>query len=76
MPKCDFNRVALLCNLIEISLRYGYSPVNVLYIFRTPFPKNTSGGLLLQYVYLQMWFEHQVLSFLLVLLFFKGFIYS
>ena len=24
------------------------SPVNLLHIFRTPFPKNTSGGLLLQ----------------------------
>ena len=32
MPKC---------------LRRGCSPVNLLQIFRTPFPKNTSGGLLL-----------------------------
>ena len=36
----------LLCIFIEIILRYGCSPVNLLYIFRTPFP-NTSGGLLL-----------------------------
>ena len=29
-------------------LRYGCSPVNLLHIFRTPFPKNTSGWLLLK----------------------------
>ena len=32
---------------IEITLRDGCSPVNLLHIFRTPFPKNTSGRLLL-----------------------------
>ena len=37
MPKCDFNKVAL----------HGCSPVNLLYIFRTSFPKNTSGGLVM-----------------------------
>ena len=31
----------------EIPLRHGYFPVNLLNSFRTPFPKNTSGGLLL-----------------------------
>ena len=39
MPKCDFN-----CNFIEIALRHGCYPVNLLRIFRTPFPMNTSGG--------------------------------
>ena len=34
MSKCDFNKVAL-------------QPVNLLHIFRTAFPKNTSGRLLL-----------------------------
>ena len=34
MPKCDFSKVAL--------------PVNLVHIFRTPFPKNTSGRLLLE----------------------------
>ena len=29
---------------IEITLRYGCSPVNLLYISRTPFPNNTFGG--------------------------------
>ena len=39
--------IKLLCNFIEIALRHGCSPVNLLHIFRTPFPKNTSGWLLL-----------------------------
>ena len=38
----------LQSNFIEITLRHGYSPVNLLHIFRTPFPKNTSEGLLLK----------------------------
>ena len=29
------------------TLQHGRSPVNLLHIFRTPFPKNKSGGLLL-----------------------------
>ena len=37
MQKCDF------------ALRHGCSPVNLLYIFRTPFPRNTSRWLLLQF---------------------------
>ena len=40
MPKCDFN-------FIEIALRHGCSPVNLLHIFKTPFPRNTSCWLLL-----------------------------
>ena len=37
MPKCDFNKVAK---------QLGFSPVNLLHIFRTPFPRNSSGWLL------------------------------
>ena len=44
MPKSDFNKVA------EIALWHGCSPVNLPHIFRTPFPKNTSGWLLLSRV--------------------------
>ena len=36
MPKCDFSKV-----------RHGCSSVNLMHIFRTPFPKNTSEGLFL-----------------------------
>ena len=39
----------LLCNFIEIALRHECSPVNLTHIFRTPFPKNTFEGLLLDF---------------------------
>ena len=39
--------IKLLCKFIKITLPHGCSPVNILHIFRTFFPKNTSGGLLL-----------------------------
>ena len=39
MPKCDF---------IEIALRQDCSPVNLVHVFRTSFPKKTSEGLLLK----------------------------
>ena len=35
MPKYDFNKVAK-----QIALWHGSSPVNLLHIFRTPFPEN------------------------------------
>ena len=47
--------IKLSCNFIEIALRHRCSPVNLLHIFRTPFPRNTSGWLLLNrswYLYL------------------------
>ena len=40
--------IKLQSNFIEITLWHGYSPVNSLHIFRTPFLKNTSGRLLLK----------------------------
>ena len=43
MPKCDFNKVAL--PHFGMGGGGGGSPVNLLHIFRTHFPKNTSGGL-------------------------------
>ena len=42
MPNCDFNKVPT-----EVTLWYGCSLVNLLNIFRTPFSRNASGGLLL-----------------------------
>ena len=35
MPKCNL-----------ITLRHGSSSINLLHVFRTPFPKSTSGQLL------------------------------
>ena len=34
----------LQSNFIEITLSHGCSPVDLMYIFRTPFPKNNSEG--------------------------------
>ena len=42
MPKCD--SVKFQSNIIEITLRHRCSPVNLLHIFGTHFPKNTSWG--------------------------------
>ena len=42
------NSVKSLSNFIEIALQHECSPVNLLHIFRTPFPKNTYGWLLLK----------------------------
>ena len=39
--------IKLQSNFIEITLRYECSPVNLLNIFKTVFPKNTYGGLIL-----------------------------
>ena len=39
--------VKLHSNFIEIALRHGCFPVNLMYIFRVPFLKSTSGWLLL-----------------------------
>ena len=49
--------INLIRNFIEITLRHGCSPVNLLHIFRTPFPKSTSGWLLLKIPIL--WIELQ-----------------
>ena len=41
----------MLFNFIEIVLCHGCSPVNLLHIFKIPFPKNTSGRLLPYFLY-------------------------
>ena len=50
MLKCHFNKVASQNGQIHSNIlsAFGCSPVNLLHIFRIPFPKNTSGGLLLK----------------------------
>ena len=42
MPKCDFNKVALQSNFIEITFRNGCS-VNLQHNFGNPFRRNISG---------------------------------
>ena len=54
----------LLCNVIEIALRHGSSHLNLLHILRKPFSKNTSGWLLLDFIYIR-----NLLSFLLLILY-------
>ena len=49
-PKCDF-----ICNFIQITLRHGCSPANLLHIFRTPFPRNTFGWLLLFPLFIEIY---------------------
>ena len=41
MPKFDFNKVS--SNFIDITLRHGCFPVNLLHISRTLFLQNTPG---------------------------------
>ena len=43
----DAISIKLQSNFIEITLWHESSPVNLLHIFRTPLPKNTSGRRLL-----------------------------
>ena len=45
MPKYDSKK--LQRNFIKITLSHGCFHVKLLHIFRTPFPNNTYGGLLL-----------------------------
>ena len=41
--------IKLQSNFVKITLWHGSSPENLLQIYRTPFPKNTSGRLLLDF---------------------------
>ena len=49
--------IKLQTNFIEIALRHGCSPVNLLHIFRTSFSRNTSGWLLLDFELLVLIFQ-------------------
>ena len=55
MPKCDFN-------FIKIAFWHGSSPISLLHIFRTPFPRNTFEWLLLKMEFLcrHLWYENTV----------------
>ena len=49
--------IKLQSNFIEIALRYGCSPEDLLHIFRRPSPRNTPGRLLLQRIANMIFFE-------------------
>ena len=68
MPKCDFNKVS--SNIIKIALRHGCSPVNLLHTFRAPFPRNTSGWLLLYLVNMSLSFGCHIIFFVATAYFF------
>ena len=69
MPKVD--SIKLLCNFIDTKLGHGCSPVNLLLIFRAPFPESTSEGLLLFFVWLKI--QHLLLSNVKKLVYVKSF---
>ena len=48
-PSPSVISIKLLCNFIEITHWHVCSPVNLLHILRTTFPKNTCGRLLLEW---------------------------
>ena len=48
----------MLSNFIEITLWHGCSPVNLLHIFRTHFPKNISRWLLLKVITFEFYFTN------------------
>ena len=54
--------IKLQSNFIEIAFRHGFSTVNLLHIFRIPFPRNTYGWLLLD-IY-NRWLFFQLSSFI------------
>ena len=51
-PCRDAIPIKLQSSFIQIALWHGCSPVNLLYVFRTLFPQNTSGGLPLCMIFL------------------------
>ena len=52
----------MLSYFIEIALRHGCSPVNLLRILRTPFLKNTSGRLLLFIIFDKVKFSTHMIN--------------
>ena len=61
-PCQSLSSIKLLWNFIEITLRHGWSPINLLHIFRTPFTKITSGWLLLENVESVIDISHEYIS--------------
>ena len=49
-------------NFIGITLQHGQSPANVIHVFRTPFTKNTSGWLLLNFLVIDVTVYYEIQS--------------
>ena len=60
LPWCFIEIILGMGVLYWITLRHGCSPINLLHIFSTPFPKNTFGGLLLN-VIIRKWLVEKLL---------------
>ena len=74
MPMCDFI-AEVQNNFIEIELRHGCSPINLLHIFRTPFLKNTSGWSLLKVIIDSNRFQRLKIYQTLLIFFSKSFLW-
>ena len=66
MPNYDFKKVA--CYFIEIALRYGCYPVNLLHIFRAPFYNSKNISL----INLTPWIYNEIHLFIILII--KSFI--
>ena len=71
---CKSNNFIEICNFIEIVLRHGCSPVNLLSIFRTHCSRNTSGWLLLNLYHTISWLS-EALEYQQAFLFYSVFLY-
>ena len=56
-PRRSVISIKIRCNFIEITFRHGFSPVNLVDIFRMLFYKNNSEELLLMSVEREHWSE-------------------
>ena len=65
--------IKLLCDFTEIVLQHGYSPENLLSIFRTSFSRNTSGWLLLNLYNTTSWLS-KALEYQQAFLFYRVFL--
>ena len=59
--------IKLQSNFIEITIRHGCSLVNFMRIFRTPFPRNTSGRLLLKFCTFSSWYPKDFKDLFIIL---------
>ena len=65
MSRYYFQKQPSKSNFLEMALRHGCSPVNLLHIFRIPFPRNTPGWMLLYFVSKSL----QEISIIIILIF-------